>query len=389
MPDGNSLMQLEYDRPNYQSDPDKDGPQHPLLLIGADLYGLRDKPLKAMDPQDPQILLDPDSACKAVTGTRTHCAFTFVAPTDSIRSARNFLLRDPAWDSSGITAPIAIDPAFTKIEAESKPAKNDDDGDDDAIRGCPDKTSCEKKREQKKEKDRKADLKAKTPTWFLLSGTNFSALKNADIVEPPPPVNPEPADSPTPHSRPTKSKPKQKPTGVAAKDTEPPEPPPLDLLSSCASKDGCLQIISDSSDGTPSTVDPKYIHFAGDTSLWVALVKPVGVHIFWSRKGLPPFQWDLAIKKDDAATITADPAVLYETDSRAVTFTGADFSKVTAVIFEKENLALPVPATKAKLVVQVTSAVTAKFGHKELLAQTLDDKGKPKTIPLPIEVVRH
>jgi len=41
-------------------------------------------------------------------------------------------------------------------------------------------------------------------------------------------------------------------------------------------------------------------------------------------------------------------------------------------------------------VVQVTSAVTAKYGHKELIAQAgLDDKGKPKIIALPLDVVKH
>jgi hypothetical protein len=116
----------------------------------------------------------------------------------------------------------------------------------------------------------------------------------------------------------------------------------------------------------------------------------IGIHVFWIRPDLPASEWDLTPPKDEKTVVTADPAVLYETDSRAVTFTGADFSKVTAVTFETTALAIPVPVTKAKLVVQITSAVTAKFGHKELLAQAgVDDKGKTKYIVLPLDVVKH
>ena len=54
--DGTSLMELEYDRPNYQPDRDKDGPQHPLLLIGSKVYGLRDQPPSACRQRCPHRL---------------------------------------------------------------------------------------------------------------------------------------------------------------------------------------------------------------------------------------------------------------------------------------------------------------------------------------------
>lgn len=75
---------------------------------------------------------------------------------------------------------------------------------------------------------------------------------------------------------------------------------------------------------------------------------------------------------------------------QAVTFTGADFSRVTAVTFETTPLTIPVPVAKAKLVVQVTGTVTSRFGHKELLALAgTDDNGKSKYIVLPLDVVKH
>jgi hypothetical protein len=104
----------------------------------------------------------------------------------------------------------------------------------------------------------------------------------------------------------------------------------------------------------------------------------------------PPPNGTSPLSKDNPAGVTGKPAVLYETDSQAVSFTGADFSKVTSVMFETTKLDLVGAPTKAKLVVQVTSVVTAKYGHKELIAQAgVDDKGKPKTITLPLDVVKH
>jgi hypothetical protein len=348
--DGTSLMELNYDRPDYKPDADHDGPQHPLLLIGTSVYGLRDKPLQ---PVKGNLL---DSACRHPDGdSAAHCRFKFVAKTEDIASAENFLVRDPAWDSQGVTGSIKIDPTFTKIEAIAKPATKDSSSDaaEDSIPGCPkDPPDCKTlKSEQKKAKDeakQKADKQAAEGTWFRLSGTNLSKLKWArKIVD----------DTPAAH---------------------------------CGAESGCLQILEDGSDGTPAPVSAANIKVASDGAVWLRLHKPVEIQIFWARGNWPASEWDLTPPKEDKTAVTGDPAVLYETDSRAVTFTGADFSKVTAVTFEGNPLAIPVPVSKAKLVVQVTSSVTAKFGHKELLAQVgVDDKGKPKYIVLPVDVVKH
>jgi hypothetical protein len=348
--DGTSLMELKYDRPNYKPERDKDGPQHPLLLIGSNVYGLRDKPLQ---PIRQGTLLD--SACERPLGdTAAHCKFKFFAKTDDIASAQNFLVRDPAWDSEGVTGSIRIDPTFTKIEAIAKPAAKDDSGNstDDSIPGCPkEPPNCKQLGADQKEAKDKAkkneDKRVADGIWFRLSGTNLAALEWALPV-----VDNAPA-------------------------------------AYCGAEIGCLQILEDLSDGTSAHVSPSNISVASDSTAWLKLHKPSGIHIFWARGNWPASEWDLSLKEDKTA-VTADPALLYETDSRAVTFTGADFSKVTAVTFETTPLAIPVPVTKAKLVVQVTSAVTAKFGHKELLAQAgVDVKGKPKYIVLSLDVVKH
>jgi hypothetical protein len=343
--DGTSLIELKYDRAYYEPDRDKDGPQHPLVLIGTTIYGLRDKPLQ---PLEGSLL---DSACEhPANDTSAHCKFKFVAKTEDIASAGNFLVRDPAWDSQGVTGSIKIDPTFTKIEAVAKPATKDDSATaDDFIPGC---STCKERREAQKKAKEAAAKKAKEPkktappTWFLLSGTNFSMLAPAETQN---------ADVPVNH---------------------------------CDCKKGCLQILEDGANGMKHVVAAN-IKITSDSKIWLRLDEPLGLHVLWSRPDHPTSEWELSLKEDKTA-VTSDPAVLYETDSRAVTFTGADFSKVTAVTFETTALAIPVPVTKAKLVVQVTSAVTAKFGHKELLAQVgVDDKGKPKYIVLPIDVVKH
>ena len=344
--DGTSLMELKYDRSNYQPDRDKDGPQHPLVLIGSNVYGLRDKPFQ---PTDDRVLID--SACEHPSGdTAAHCRFKFVAKTDDIASAQNFLLRDPAWDSEGVTGSIRIDPTFTKIEAVAKPATKDDSGGaDDFIPGC---TTCQEKREAQRKAKEAAAKKAKEPkkptppTWFLLSGTNLSLLESAETSNSDAPVN------------------------------------------YCNCEKGCLQVLEDTTNGVKPVVATN-IKVASDSKVWLKLDEPAAVHVFWSRPDHQTSEWELSLKEDKTA-VTGDPAVPYETDSRAVTFTGADFSKVTAVTFETTPLAIPVPVTKGKLVVQVTSAVTAKFGHKELLALAgADDNGKPKYIVLPFDVVKH
>jgi hypothetical protein len=365
-------MQLDYDRPGYKPGGEKDGPQHPLVLIGSDVYGLRDKPLQPAD-----IELPVDSACQ-LCGTTTHCSFSFLASTDSVLSARNFLVRDPAWDSEGVTGTIAMSPAFTKIEPSAKAAKSDDDDSDKSqTPGCP-----------KKAPDCKPKPKPK-PSWFLLSGTNLSQLKDAELIAPAPPADAKHADSNPAKSKPTESRTKSKPANPNPVNTESTaQAPQVDFLLKCENDKGCLQITADSSDGTPTPVKSENVRFVSDNKIWLELLQPVGVHVFWSRPGQPASEWDLAIKKEDKAAVTADPAVLYVADSRAVTFTGADFSSVTQVLYEDKKLDLPVPPTKSKLVVQVTTLVTAKFGHKELLAHTMSN-GKDKTISLPLDVVKH
>jgi hypothetical protein len=108
-------------------------------------------------------------------------------------------------------------------------------------------------------------------------------------------------------------------------------------------------------------------------------------------------EWDLPVPKSDkAASITATPAFLRVSDSRAVTFQGDKISSVdeTSVMFDSTA-----PPIKAKLsadpttpdsmilTVYVTTAVTKTPGHKEL---TVNIKGSSpaQTLQLPIDVFK-
>jgi hypothetical protein len=108
-------------------------------------------------------------------------------------------------------------------------------------------------------------------------------------------------------------------------------------------------------------------------------------------------EWDLPVPKSDkAASITATPAFLKVSDSRAVTFQGDKISSVdeTSVMFD--STAPPIkaklsadPTTPGSMIltVYVTTAVTKTPGHKEL---TVNIKGSSptQTLQLPIDVFK-
>jgi hypothetical protein len=315
LPDGNSSMQLDYDRQGYDPAINLDGYQHPLVLLGTDVYGLRDKPMTRTSED-----------CQSTGQQVTHCKFTFVAPTEAVRAAKNFLVRDPAWDAEGATGTVAFGPEFTKVESISKPPTEGKD---------PPTTS-------KPPTDKPQPQSAPSPTWYVLTGRNFSTLKTVDLL-----------------------------TGNAP--------------ASCTNAGGCLQILADA---TPVPKDN--IAFVSDTSIWLKLHQPKTLQILWSNANQTPAEWDIAVTDtSQKSKISADPGLLYVSDSQAVTFTGMDFSKVTSVSYEGKLLQLPSLPTKTKIVVQVTTAVTGKFGHKELLANLVDGNGKPATVALPIDVVQR
>ncbi|HZQ20479.1 MAG TPA: hypothetical protein VFA90_17430 [Terriglobales bacterium] len=161
-----------------------------------------------------------------------------------------------------------------------------------------------------------------------------------------------------------------------------------------------LYLDDDSIDGEPIT----YENFQriSDTSALLQLShipKAKKLSIAWSPKadsfassGLPVV-WDLDVPSEDSqkAKIIASPAFLYTGDSETVTFKG-DFTglNITDVEFEGTILLKPDPGSQyidpKKLAVPISVAITKTPGHKELVANTLDQKGKSGRTILPLDI---
>lgn len=109
-PDGNSRVELKIDyKDQYESANTIDGPIHPLVLIGNDVYGLQSKPF-----QD-----ESSDTCKDLS-----CTYHFLAPTDSLRGAQTALVRDIAWDAFQTTIPVQVGPSFSSLTELTPPAED-------------------------------------------------------------------------------------------------------------------------------------------------------------------------------------------------------------------------------------------------------------------------
>ena len=73
----------------------------PLVLIGSDVYGLKEKPFQN------------GAACDH--SAKHICVYHFDAPLDSLRSSGNFYLRNLSWSSTNIPGPIHFAPFLAKL----------------------------------------------------------------------------------------------------------------------------------------------------------------------------------------------------------------------------------------------------------------------------------
>ena len=315
-PDGTSLVSLTFDRePDY--DVQADGPQHPLVMIGTDVYGLKEKPF-----------LD-DSSCRKLP-TGTHCTFSFAAPSDSLHGAHTFLVRDLAWDSRGSLGTIQFDPAFSGLAPMAK--KDTTSAAPPGGAGAPPAPAAG---------GAPTPAASGVPAWFELTGSDLWQLHSFYV------------------------------SGISA----------------CRDDGSCLYAYDD--DGLPLPLNPRTFRVVSDTVAGIKLLPIATLHLAWQPSGgQKPVLWELKPKTDDSKPkLVADTPVLYVADSRLVTFSGIDLSKVTAVTFEGNTLVSKI--NKKDLQVVVTTLVTAKPGHKELQAVQPDpnDKTKTTTTQLALEVV--
>jgi hypothetical protein len=338
-----------------------DGPEDYRILIGSNVYGLQETPFLQLPPQDP--------CTKANATSPWTCRYTFTAQTSDLKSAQTFLARDIAWDSFGKRGTIQFAPTFTSIASLPVSASSTGRSGDQANT----EGACNTPHE---------------PCWFEIKGTDFSRIKLLDGVTPC----------------------KQQPCI------------PGTLSAYTDSKAASNQILSLASASLQQPCGNVAVCVVDDSTLRVAYSgsgQLTTLHLVWQPDSSdPPVDWPLAIKKPTTTVVTADPPVLYVSDSRAVKYSGLNYISFQSATFEGmtilQSSATPSAgdsaaltagganssATKNTLILQIPSSVTAKPGYKEIVVTvtvpvTSNNGGaslgvvktKSQTINLPLIVV--
>lgn len=303
-PDGNSRVELRF-KIGSKYKKEHDGPIKPLVLIGTDVYGLRDKPFEESFPGWSSVNPDP---CDYFA---RECIYHFTASTDSLRSAQTFLVRDIAWKGFDRRAKINFAPSFNKLAnvGDDKPASN--------------------------------------PLRFFVTGSDLNSLCGLSAY---------------PNGTPSEIEIRFSSENPAA------------TCANSGPKRGELKILSDNTALLTLAEPPK-----GDTLKLNARVEN-------GLAQLAVVTWDLDLPQEKTSAITSNPSILHKGDSQTVTFSGADFSKVTSLQFENITLK-PDKADDSSIKFVIPSVITSRTGIKQFVAQTTDIKGKPKQILLKIEVV--
>ena len=403
-PDGNSNVELHVKYGNdYRSDPSFDGPIRPLVLIGNDVYGISTKPFQ----EDYQRSCHHGNAC----------TYRFLASTDSLRSAQTALVRDISWRDFQRTIPIRIGPSFSSLSFVSTPPPSDvvakaasdlaaaeaaaanvaasekaaaeaaaaakKSADQAAAdKAAADKVPGDKAAQEKAAASKKAAAKA--------AAANTAAQKAAAEA----PAAAKAAAEKAAISKAAANKPiwyALSGTGFRQIECDRPCKVYPDLR---------LYLDDDNPLGEPLTKES--FHVVSDTTALLDIShipKAKTLKIAWSPEddgyassGLPVV-WDLAVPADtsDKPKVSATPAFLYTGDSETVTFT-ADFTglNITDVEFEGTVLLKPDPGSTyldpKKLAVPIPVSITKTPGHKELVADTIDQKGKAGKTILPLDV---
>jgi len=97
-PDGNSHVDFIVNiGGGYDPDPRKDGSLKPFIMIGNQIYGLKETPFL-------------ESGCAGAV-----CKFAFLAPTTALRNAQSFIVKDLAWQHMEITGRVKFAPSYTSM----------------------------------------------------------------------------------------------------------------------------------------------------------------------------------------------------------------------------------------------------------------------------------
>jgi hypothetical protein len=100
---------------SYRLDPEHDGLPDPLLMIGTQVFGVQALPFLTGSRGE---LCTEDKTSHEVS-----CHFDVIAPTDALRTAETFYVRDLRWAHFAKSGDLEFQPAFTTIKSMVPPPK--------------------------------------------------------------------------------------------------------------------------------------------------------------------------------------------------------------------------------------------------------------------------
>jgi len=336
-PDGNSRVNVKmtmgsdyaYD-PKVKPELASDGKPNPFVLIGSQVYGLRETPFGPITISSATATNQQDSGCtRNDSGTLT-CQYSFVAPTTDIRNAQTYLVRDLAWNDMRYTGLIHFLPSVTEL-ARTTPAKKDP------------------------QSDLRTQPPAATPVDFSVKG--YDLQKTIQCSGNAKPAGPKNARLPP------------DPTWVT------PIVPDEQLCVFIAGGDFEWHVVSP----TVATLRVSS-QLAQNPTLRLQLMSNT-YKSDWTRHVV----WELPIPKDSTDSTGIVAIQMHRGDGGLITFKGTSFKTTPTVTFDGNALDVYVdPTKKAQIGVFVPSALTKNGGHKELKAT---EAGSTKVTMLPIDVL--
>jgi hypothetical protein len=413
-PDGNSrvTVQVKLGR-DYQYDPTKpaaisDGKPNPFVMIGTQVYGMRET------PYGPNLVFVPDAkpdsaktsghldeqtpgSCSRESNF-TKCTYGFIAPTTDIRNAQSFLVRDIAWNDMRYSGPIHFFPSVTTLSRISV--------------GKPDSGTAPPKPAPKAPAPASSTVATskEAPPSAPASAASAAAPTGSPVATTPtPPAHGNASAPPGPPGPPAGNSGKEGPVDFSVKG--------YDLQKAMACKN------SAAAKSTKLAIDPTWlsaalpaqtgsdlqtdealcVYVAGGDFEWHVISPTLAILRVSSQLAKSPVlrlelmsamhpndwtrhvAWEIPIPKEaqDSNGITA--VQLHRGDAGLVTFKGTSFTATPTVTFDGVALEIQTdPTNKTQLGVLIPSSLTKTGGHKELKATV---PGSSKVTMLPIDVL--
>jgi hypothetical protein len=429
-PDGNSWVEMQVTAGNnYRIDPD--GPLHPLVLVGAQVYGLHETP----------FLEDARDACGL---TPVVCTYHFIAPTSVLRTAQTYTFRDLSWTNMKKGGRIDFDPSFnglTVLGPDSSSSGSDAaqatgkvppvyalSGTDFTKLATGTNWNCETSSCLEVFQGfspltlTKEDFEVTSPTSAILRfGPQASSpriglqavggVQKVVLSVPPPPAGAPPAPPAQPlllfttdDSRPSLSSNYEitPPTTVYA------GPPGIDTSPFQDHATTTVKAIAIGVEQMPSEMAVAKFYRNGTSVLpvYTQASSPSSFKFYrfvWHSgvANASTVEWDLSVPADTSKGGVIASGVLNAGDSTQIEFSGVNAlpnSAMTPITFTYDNILVPnalfsYDATKKTLKLMITTTMTAKPGHKEIVMNAYvkgtDGTAKATQILLPFDVTKR